>query len=444
MFPTQPANVYDTIKNHYLKQDVDFVWQYFSLSVLVLPLFPTMGVLGLVYVLIRVWLGNYQQIVTNPLNWGWGILSVLLIINSIVAYQPSEAWLGLANFLPFFALFAAVSVLITQARQLRQLAWMLILPSVPIVLLGLGQLFDYWSSPKLVEYIVGWGLIPEGQPAGRMSSVFIYANFLAIYLAIAFTLTLGLWSATWQGWRPKMRRQSSWLLLGLSLILLIDGMGLILTSSRNAWGLAFFSFIAFAIYLGWRWLVGGITAATTAIFWASFAPNLGGKQLRHVVPTFLWARLSDQMYPDRPLETLRLTQWQFCLDLIRDRPWLGWGLRNFTPLYESQMNIWFGHPHNLFLMLAAETGIIATFLFMAIAGWIMAQAVILFQQWNSVNTIPPGDRLMLFTYIVAFSNCILFNLLDVTVFDLRINTIGWLLFAAIAGVVFQNFNLDKN
>ena len=419
------------------------MWKYFSLSVLVLPLFPAMGVLGLIYVLIRVWLRSYQQIVNNPLNWGWGILSLWLIINSLVAYQTSEAWLGLANFLPFFALFAAVSVLITQGKQLRQLAWMLILPSVPIVLLGFGQLFDYWSSPQLLDYIVGWRLIPEGQPAGRMSSVFIYANFLAIYLAIAFTLTLGLWSATWHTWRQKVTPQQSLLLLGLSLILVTDATGLMLTSSRNAWGLAFFSFMAFAIYLGWRWLVWGVTAATTAIFWASFAPNLGGKQLRNFVPTFLWARLSDRMYPDRPLETLRITQWQFCLDLIRDRPWLGWGLRNFTPLYESKMNVWFGHPHNLFLMLAAETGIIATLLFTAIAGWIMARAVMLLQQWSSAKTTLSGDRLMLFTYIVAFTNCILFNLLDVTVFDLRINTICWILFAAIAGVVFQNLNLDK-
>ncbi len=428
------------------------MWKYFSLSVLVLPLFPAMGVLGLIYVLIRVWLRSYQQIVNNPLNWGWGILSLWLIINSLVAYQPPEAWLGLANFLPFFALFAAVSVLITQGKQLRQLAWMLILPSVPIVLLGFGQLFDYWSSPQLLDYIVGWRLIPEGQPAGRMSSVFIYANFLAIYLAIAFTLTLGLWSATWHTWRQKVTPQQSLLLLGLSLILVTDATGLMLTSSRNAWGLAFFSFMAFAIYLGWRWLVWGVTAATTAIFWASFAPNLGGKQLRNFVPTFLWARLSDRMYPDRPLETLRITQWQFCVDLIRDRPWLGWGLRNFTPLYESKMNVWFGHPHNLFLMLAAETGIIATLLFTAIAGWIMARSVMLLQQWSSAKITPSGDRanayptdrLMLFTYIIAFTNCILFNLLDVTVFDLRINTICWILFAAIAGVVVQNLNLDKS
>ena len=397
-----------------------------------------MGILGLLFVLIRVWQRNYRQIVNNRVNWGWGILSLWLIVNSAFAYQPQAAFLGLANFLPFFALFAALSVLITQANQLRQLAWRLVIPSLPIVLLGFGQLFDNWSSPQLLEYIVGWRLIPEGQPPGRMSSVFIYTNFLASYLAIAWILTLGLWIETWQTWRRKATAKQSWMLLSLSLILIIDGAGLILTSSRNAWGITFLGFMAFAIYVGWRWLVWSVTAAITVIAWASFVPNLGGEQLRKIVPTFLWARLSDQMYPDRPIATLRITQWQFCWDLIKDRPILGWGLRNFTPLYESQMNVWFGHPHNLLLMLAAETGVFATCLLLAIAGWIMAQAAILLKQWTVDKTHSPGDRLMLFSYLVAFNSCILFNLFDVTTFDLRVNTICWILFAAIAGIVFQN------
>jgi O-antigen ligase len=47
---------------------------------------------------------------------------------------------------------------------------------------------------------------------------------------------------------------------------------------------------------------------------------------------FLWARLTDQLYPDRPLATLRTTQWQFAGSMAQQRPWTGWGLRNFTPL----------------------------------------------------------------------------------------------------------------
>ena len=394
-------------------------------SVLILTLFPALGALGLFVSSIRIWQLYFRQIIAIRLNQALGILAVLLIISSIFAEDPTAAWLGLANFLPFFLLFTALRELITKPDRLQRLSWVLILPSLPIVVLGLGQLYAAWDTPAWLESLLGWGLVPGGVPPGRMSSVFIYTNFLAIYLAIALVLALGLWLETWKEPKPK---QTLTLLL-LTIILLADISGLILTSSRNAWGLAVISFLAYAFYLGWRWLVWGVVGAATAILWASFAPNLGGTQLRIIVPAFFWARLSDQIY-DRPVETLRITQWQFCWDLIKQRPWFGWGLRNFTQLYEAKMNYWFGHPHNLFLMLGVETGIFATMLFIGIVGFVVYRASLLLINWSN-----DGSKLIYFSYLVGFSSCILFNLFDVTIFDLRVNAIGWILLGAISGVV---------
>ncbi|MFN9675004.1 MAG: hypothetical protein ACK552_21535, partial [Microcystis sp.] len=45
-----------------------------------------------------------------------------------------------------------------------------------------------------------------------------------------------------------------------------------------------------------------------------------------------------------------------------------------------------------------------------------------------------GGELIIFTYLVAFGACVLFNLVDVTLSDVKINTIVWFLLAAIAGV----------
>ena len=372
-----------------------------------------------------VWRHNYRQIVRSPINRALGILASLLIFTSLLAEDSVSAWLGLANFLPFFALFVALRNLIIKPSQLRQLSWLLILPSLPIVLLGFGQMYAAWDSPPLIKTILGWELVPLGFPTGRMSSVFIYTNFLAIYLAIAFALTFGLWLETWQQFDRRKRTPT---LVFLTSILLADISGLILTSSRNAWIIAVLSFMAYAMYLGWKWLVLLVTGAATAILWASFAPSLGGTQLRQVVPTFIWTRLSDSAY-DRPVETLRVTQWQFCWDLIKERPLFGWGLRNFTPLYEAKMNLWLGHPHNLFLMLGAEVGIIALLFFVGIIAAIAALACKLLASWSYQES-----SLIFFSYLIAFSACILFNLADVSIFDLRINTIGWILLAAISGV----------
>ena len=411
-----------------LKAGGNDIWLYFSLSILVFTLFPALGTLGLVVILVAIWRNNYSEIIKSRLNQGLGIVAVLLIFSSALAEYPQEAYLGLANFLPFFALFVALRYLITQPSQLKQLSWLLILPSLPIVILGMGQLFAGWHSPSLIASILGWELVPLGVPEGRMSSVFIYANFLAIYLAIAFTLAFGLWLETWQSRSKQLTKAQIQTLSLLSIIILADIGGLILTSSRNAWGLAVFSFMAYAVYLGWRWLVWGVTGAATAVLWASFLPSFGGTILRQIVPSFIWTRLSDQLY-ERPVETLRITQWQFCWDLIKERPWFGWGLRNFTPLYEAKKNFWFGHPHNFFLMLSAEAGVIATGLLIVIVGSIMCQAVVLLKNWSGKDS-----QITFFSYAIAFYCFILFNLADVTIFDLRVNIIAWMLLGAISGV----------
>ena len=208
--------------------------------------------------------------------------------------------------------------------------------------------------------------------------------------------------------------------------------GLVLTSSRNAWAIALFACLIFAIYLSWYWLVGVVTLAVSSISWASFG-NLPGRDLmRKVIPAYFWQRISDEMYQDRPIATLRTTQWRFSWEMTGDRPWLGWGLRNFSPLYRAETGIYLGHPHNLFLMFSAETGILGVLCLSGMVGWVFFQAIKAISQLSKNNR--KQAQLILFTYLVAFGGCVLFNCFDVSIFDLRANTMGWLLLAAISGV----------
>jgi O-antigen ligase len=175
------------------------------------------------------------------------------------------------------------------------------------------------------------------------------------------------------------------------------------------------------------------------------------------------------MFPNRPTATLRKTQWEFAWSMTQQRPWTGWGLRNFTPLYQAQMQEWLGHPHSLILMLTAETGIPATLLLFGLVGWVLARGVLLLANWslfpadikqekiatletaknalvsnqkyivnskNQVNCqeVRSADSLIFFSYLLAFAACTLFNTVDVTLFDFRLNTTSWLLLAAICGV----------
>ncbi|MEZ2321116.1 MAG: O-antigen ligase family protein [Microcoleus sp.] len=474
-------------------------WNFAQLGVLIFPIIPILGALGIFLGLIGTCSQQkFSQISTHPVNRGFAILSVLLVITAVFANNHIEAVLGLGNFLPFFILFVAFSRLIQTPTQLRQLSWIIVISSIPVIILGLGQQFLGWSGIVQLQPVFGWVLEPKGNPPGRMASVFMYANILACYLTIVFILALGLWMeevscqlsvGSWQlavGSYHQLPMPNAFPPCGglgggcpmpdarcpmpnsqflfLTFAVLGNAVCLIFTNSRNAWGLAVLAAVAFAVYAGWKKILAAVFSAVGAVFLSAFGPQPLRQYLRTIIPAFFWARLTDEMFPNRPTATLRTTQWQFAWSMTQQRPWTGWGLRNFTALYEAQMHEWLGHPHSLILMLTAETGIPVTLFFLGLVGWILARGVLLLLNWRShfpVDIQPPpittqqteanyediditnavicqeynsGDRLIFFSYLLAFAACTLFNTVDVTVFDFRVNTISWLLLAAIGGI----------
>ncbi|MEG4817827.1 O-antigen ligase family protein [Microcoleus sp. K5-D4] len=462
-------------------------WNFAQVGMLIFPLIPILGALGLFLGLAGTCKQKFRQISRRPLNRGFAILSALLVITAVFAHNRIEAFVGLYNFLPFFILFAAFSSLIQTLPQLRQLSWIIVISSIPVIILGLGQQFLGWSGIDQLQPVFGWVLAPQGNPPGRMASVFMYANILACYLTIAFILALGLWmeevscqlsvvsfqlGVVRRHHLPMPNPQypipnSKFQFLSCAAI--GNAVALIFTNSRNAWVMAVLAVLTFAFYAGYKKLLAAVLSVASTIFLSAFGPEPLRQSLRRIVPAFFWARLTDEMFPNRPTATLRKTQWEFAWSMTHQRPWTGWGLRNFTPLYQAQMQEWLGHPHSLILMLTAETGIPATLLLFGLVGWVLARGVLLLANWplfpadikheqiatqevaenalgfakkSIINSKSQGvcqdvrvtDRLIFFSYLLAFAACTLFNTLDVTLFDFRLNTTSWLLLAAICGV----------
>jgi len=185
-------------------------WQYAQLGLLLFPLLTPIGSLGLLLALVGTWRQHYKKIIQRPLNWVLAILSAWLVLIACFAFRPTDAFLGLFNFLPFFGFFAAFSALIQTPAQLRRIAQILVFTSVPVVILGLGQLFWGWATPEAWKGVFGafgCAIAPGGNPPGRMASVFIYTNLLAGYLVIVFILSLGLWIESFQ--KTGVRSQES-------------------------------------------------------------------------------------------------------------------------------------------------------------------------------------------------------------------------------------------
>ncbi|MBD2245519.1 O-antigen ligase family protein [Nostoc sp. FACHB-888] len=414
---------------YYFKSRWQSSWNYSLWALLIFPLSPLFGAVTIGFVSLITWLKQYRTISRRPINWGFALLSVLLIMSAGFADDKTAAFLGLFNLLPFFLIFAAHSALIQTFAQLRQMAWVFVIGSMPVVILGLGQLFLGWSLKlKILWVVLSWTIVPGGNPPGRIASLFLHANTFAAYLAIVFILALGLWLEQWQLGIGK----NSLPFLFLTVAMIANFIALIFTSSRNGWAIAIFACLAYALYQGWRILVGGVAAIVSSVLLAAFAPSPVAQFFRQYIPTFFWARLNDDMYPNRPVALMRKTQWEFAWSLAKEHPWTGWGLRSFSTLYKAKMQIPLGHPHNLFLMLSAETGFPSTLLFCGLLAWILITGGQLLRKSKYINA---EDRLIFFSYLLAFVGWVLLNTVDVTLFDFRLNTFSWLILAAICGVV---------
>ncbi|AVH69998.1 O-antigen ligase family protein [Nostoc sp. 'Lobaria pulmonaria (5183) cyanobiont'] len=445
----------------YFKSRWQSSWNYSLWALLIFPLSPLVGAVTVGFVSLITWLKQSRKINRRPLNWGFALLSVLLIVSAGFAQDKTAAFLGLFNLLPFFLLFAAHSALIQTFTQLRQMAWVLVVGSMPVAIMGLGQLFLGWSFKfQFVWVVFSWTIRPGGNPPGRIASLFLHANTFAAYLVIVFILGLGLWLEQWRlgmrywglgiGGRGADRQRdrgerltaphSPVPFLFLTVAVIVNFITLIFTNSRNGWAIAIFACLAYALYQGWRILVGSVAAIVSSVLLAAFAPSSVAHIFRLVVPAFFWARLNDDMYPDRPVALMRTTQWEFAWSLAQQHPWTGWGLRSFSALYRAKMQIPLGHPHNLFLMLSAETGFPSAFLFCGLLAWILITGVQLLQKSKYLNT---GDRLIFFSYLLAFVGWILLNTVDVTLFDFRLNALSWLILAAISGVVHRNYEKNR-
>ncbi|MBW4524999.1 MAG: O-antigen ligase family protein [Phormidium tanganyikae FI6-MK23] len=387
-------------------------WFLVQIGLCLLPFSAFLGCTPILVAALGVWRQRFSQLIREPVNRGFAVLGLTMIGAACFAVDRQNAFLGLFNFLPFFVVFAALSELIQSPKQLTRIAWIWVLTSIPVTLIGFVQLFfRVGGSPSLLWGLIEWTIAPGGEPLGRMSSVFTYANVLANYYVIVFVLNVGLWLDE----RKPI----------LGIVFFLNAIALILTNSRNVWAIAVLACLAFALYQGWKAIVAGVGVITGLMLGAAFAPEPISSPLRAIVPRFFWARLNDQMYSDRPVNQFRSTQWKFAWSMTEQRPLTGWGLRSFSKLYTEQMQLWLGHPHNLFFMLSAESGLPVALGLFGLVGWILAQGVL---GWRKLRQ---EDQRIYFTFSIAFFACALFSLLDVTLFDARINLMGWVLLAGI-------------
>ena len=168
-------------------------WICFQLGLLFLA---ASAFLSGLFLLTAVFLGNRQRLNgywKDPWNIPFCIAGVLLLIGCFRAYTGWLAWVGLANWLPFFWCFWGFQPYLMTPDARRKCSLWLVSGTVPVLITGFGQLWFGWEGPwQLFGGLIIWFMSPGGEPLGRLSGLFDYANIAGAWLALVWPFSLGM------------------------------------------------------------------------------------------------------------------------------------------------------------------------------------------------------------------------------------------------------------
>jgi O-antigen ligase len=360
------------------------------------------------------------RILRDPL---FGLAALLSLAAVGVAFWGEDWRLslpGMFNYWPFLLMLPAFADALASRGSgtescpvgRRRLAQVLVLGSGLMLLLGWGEVLWEWQGHFFLGPVWITGVAGGERPAAAFTS----PNILAIYLVIHLCLAAGLWLD---------RADRDWpQAVGLGAVLGLGSLLLLLTASRNGWGVGGLALMmGLALRRCW-WGIGilvglGLAGLAAAWDWPGW---------RAVVPRLIWSRLADTFDPQAlyfSSTANRLDAWQFALQMVQERPLTGWGWQSFAALYNAQdPPELLGHCHNLYLHLAAEGGIPLLLGHLILWGWILARG------WHAWRRSQESVLLGMLLALTAFFAS---GLLDVVMLDGRIHLLVTLLLGAVWG-----------
>ncbi len=411
----------------------EYGWIAFQLGVFFLPSTVFISALFLLFAIIISSCSNTKFYLNDLWNYPFIISALIMILGSFSAYSGWLAWIGLANWLPLFWGFWGFQYYLQTSNARKRIVECFVAGTVPVLVTGLGQIWFGLAGPwQVFNGLIIWFIDNGGEPLGRLSGLFDYANIAAAWLAFVWPLSL----ATLL--QPFLNQSKRILVFVIAIAIVCS---LILTDSRNAWGALV---LAVPFVFGpsrWYWLLPALGIFLLPIVLAVFPWIPSDLQLfaRKIVPEGLWSRLNDMQYiENRSLASTRLGQWNVALNFVFERPWFGWGAAAFTVLYPLRTGQWHGHTHNLPLEIAVSHGVIVAIL---LVGTVLA-LLITALRFGILNDVASQGRNLSITIFdrawwAATFVLVAIHATDIPFFDSRINIAGWILLAGLRNLVYE-------
>ncbi len=408
----------------------NFGWNCFQIGVLCLP---SSALISSIFLVLSILEGTFRR---SDVYWKecWNypllLVSFLMLIGCISSQTGWLAWLGLFNWVPFFWCFWGLQPYLLTPERRRKCSSLLVLGSLPVLITGFGQLWLGWEGPwELLDGLIIWFISPGGEPLGRLSGLFDYANITAAWLSGVWPFCLA--SVLY----PFIFGRNRVIPFGLLVAFIV---AMILTNSRNAWGAIFLGLPLVFGSTSWSWLIPLMLICILPVIIATLPFfDFGIQQFaRSIVPESIWMRLTDMQFVDaRPFEATRIGQWKIAINLILEKPFFGWGAAAFSIIYPLRTGLSHGHSHNLPLELAISHGILVSIILniFVFSLLIISAYYRVFNKLNIRNNLIIDRAWWTSTLIL-----ICFYATDIPLFDSRVNILGWILLIGLRCMIIQD------
>ncbi|MGQ9866212.1 MAG: O-antigen ligase family protein [Pseudanabaenaceae cyanobacterium] len=337
------------------------------------------------------------------LGWGWTVWGLWCTVVALQGGDRLWSLVGLLNLWPFLRIYGIARRAVSPQPWLTALA----IGSLPAAALSLVQGLlgpQAWHLPQLLAgYTLRLGLSDDG----RATSWFGHYNEAGAYFLLVLWPSLWLWQHRRQPWGA--------LAAGGAIA------GIVLSGSRNVWAWTLVGLLIWLWKQGQRQGVGILAGLAGAIAWGVWGPG-DGIPVRSLLPESLVNRLASTFDPQQPdfLSTLgRWHAWQAAAFLWQQRPFTGWGWRNF-PIDAAAAGFDLNglpHEHNLYWMWAVGGGLPALVGFLVLMGRSLRSA------WQAPVTDPRFACSLAVTLFYGL------GFLDIPTYELRGHLLSWLLLA---------------
>ena len=424
------------IYNPLFKNNLSIGNKFFLIGILFLPSALPIGAFFLLLSLIISFLSAKNKLLKNKWNilffiWILGVLfsstynTFIIPPKALIEVDKSLVWINLFNWIPIFFAYLGFQQYLKSEKQIILFIKFLISGTIPVIASAIMQkYFNIYGPLETLFGTVVWFNYENFNvvPPFRVTGLFNNPNYLGIWLVMCLPFSL---AAT----KLKNNNFNQIIVYLINLLMVCFA---VLTLSRNA---ILGIIISFFIVLDKKKLIYfSIILFTSFLIFSYVLPAILDIETAKIINFSPFERFSEIFSLNLNSNNPRLNIWKDTVNLISQRPLLGWGAGTYpyASIYFLEPTIEnYQHTHNLLFELAYSFGIPLTFLI----GLTTTRMLFLgFKKIINFNKVFSNDFLYK-PFLAAILIFLVTHMSDVTYFDGKISILFSVLLAGLKNII---------